>query len=104
MIPHDDLTDESFLALHGFEVEVNEDGEQPWDMRGAATSVLLALNRIILHSLAGTEVRIFLEMRLKYRDMVRYDEKEPDYIRHYSNEGITDIMQTAREKGFFRYV
>lgn len=101
MIPHDDLTDESFLALHGFEVEVNEDGEQPWDMRKCCHICFIGLEPDNITQPCWHRSAYLFGNAPKYRDMVRYDEKEPDYIRHYSSEGITDIMQTAREKGFF---
>lgn len=101
LIPHDDLTDESFLALHGFEVEVNEDGEQPWDMRKCCHICFIGLEPDNITQPCWHRSAYLFGNAPKYRDMVRYDEKEPDYIRHYSSEGITDIMQTAREKGFF---
>lgn len=28
LIPHDELTDENFLALHGFELEINEENKE----------------------------------------------------------------------------
>lgn len=101
LIPHDDLTDESFLALHGFEVEVNEDGEQPWNMRKCCHICFIGLEPDNITQPCWHRSAYLFGNAPKYRDMVRYDEKEPDYIRHYSSEGITDIMQTAREKGFF---
>ena len=31
LIPHDDLNDEDFLALHGFEMEINEPKDAPFN-------------------------------------------------------------------------
>ena len=31
LIPHDDLNDENFLALHGFEMEINEPKKAPFN-------------------------------------------------------------------------
>ena len=70
LVPHDDLNDESFLALHGFEVEVNDPARVP-------------------------------NYEIKTCHICFIDENEPEYIRHYGSEGICEIMQIGREKGFF---
>ena len=101
MIPHDDLNDEGFLALHGFELEVNERSGKPWSETKCLHMCCIGIEPDNI-----TQPRWHREAYLfgnapQHRDKVKFDENEPDYIRTYSSEGGSEMMQIARDKGFF---
>lgn len=101
LIPHDDLNDENFLALHGFEMEINEPKEEPFNFIKTCHICFIGLEPDnIIQPLWHRKYYQFANA-VNYRHLVKFDENEPDYIRHYGSEGISDIMQRAREKGFF---
>lgn len=59
LVPHNELTDGHFLALNGYEVEINDNthtGPKP------AICALSRLTKTILHRYAITEAPIFSEM------------------------------------------
>lgn len=101
LIPHDELNDDSFLALHGFEVEVNEENGKPWHEAKTCHICFIGIDPENLIQPCWHRSTYLFGNSPKYRDMVKFDESEPDYVRHYSGEGISDIMQTAADKGFF---
>ncbi|MBR2459949.1 MAG: hypothetical protein IKB34_01785 [Clostridia bacterium] len=103
-IPHNDLTDEHFLVLNGYELEVN----QP----AAAISHITGNGKTCHMCLVATEPDMETPVcwhREKYiplksqphKDKVKNDPNEPDYIRTYSHEGVSDMMRLGRENGFF---
>jgi len=95
MIPHKELKDENFIPLTACEYEIaGEDGKS------------VHFNAIALDENNETQP---LWHREKYiyppsepsRKLVHFDENEPDYERVFSHEGISDMMQKCRDKGFF---
>ena len=95
MIPHKDMKDENFIPLTACEYEVTgENGKS------------VHFNVISLDESNTTQP---LWHREKYiyplsepsRKLVNFDENEPDYERVFSHEGISDMMQKCRDKGFF---
>ena len=101
MIPHDDLNDEGFLALHGFEVEVNERSGKPWPETKCLHMCCIGIEPDnITQPLWHREAYLFGNAP-QHRDKVKFDENEPDYVRTYSSEGGSEMMQIARNKGFF---
>ena len=98
LVPHNDLTDETFLALHGLEVEVSE-GEGP----GAKKCHLCFIsptadvpNQPCVHR----EKYLIGNCKENLR-FVKFDHTEPDYERTYSPECINNIVEKFKEKGFF---
>ena len=100
LIPHDDLNDEDFLALHGFEMEINAEG--PWSSsRKCCHICLIGIDKDNITQPMWHRKYYLFGNAPNSRDKVKFDETLPDYVRKYSSEGITEIMKTAREKGFF---
>ena len=101
MIPHHELTDEKFLALTGYEMEINEPKNETFDHIKSCHMCFIALDK--------NEDKQALWHRKYYqygnavnnRDKVKFDENEPDFDRYYTPECITEMMQTGRKKGFF---
>ena len=100
LVPHDDLTDEDFLALHGFEMEVNETYEKEFVYSKTAHVCFIGIDpENITQPMWHNEWYLFANAT-KYKDIVKHYD-EPDYVREYSHKGICEIMRIGRERGFF---
>ncbi len=101
LIAHDHLTDDSFLALHGLELEVNEQKGAPYDHSKTCHFCLIALDKgNLIHPLWHRTDYLFGNAP-RYREQVKFDPAKPDYVRHYTGECISDMMQIAADAGFF---
>lgn len=95
-VTHNDLSDESFLALNGYELDI---GEGKVEGRTSKTC------HICFVSLdEGKRVqKIFYDARhlAKNLDKVCLDESREYIVREYTPEFISDIMRQGAEDGFF---
>ncbi len=104
LIPHDELNDEDFLCLHGFEMDVSQKDNPenlPFRFIKSCHIGFIALEPHNLIQPCYNREKYVYGDALKHRDKIKFDERLPDYIRDVTPEAITDIMATAREKGFF---
>ena len=101
MIPHHDLTDETFLALTGYEMEINEPKNAPFDFIKSCHMCFIAIDKNEEKQALWHRVHYQYGNAVNNRDKVKFDESIPDFERHYTGECITEMMQTGREKGFF---
>lgn len=101
LIPHDDLNDDDFLALNGFEADLNENiaGETDWRKLKCVHFCAIALDRQNITQPCWS--RRFAGIGEKNADLVKFDENEPEYERVYTGEKVSEMMQKCREKGFF---
>ena len=101
-IPHNDLTDEKFLALNGFEMEwIAWRGNKPIVDTGRCDLCFIALDKdIVKHPVWHRSAYLFGNS-VQYRDLVQFHEEDPDYIRSYTPECISEVAKIARERGFF---
>ena len=100
LIPQKELCDDSFVALNGFEVEINEPN---WTNRftvKACHICFIALDPENITQPFWSEKYLFGNAKAN-ASLVKHDENEPEYIRYYSGESISRMMQEGREKGFF---
>lgn len=99
MIAHDELNDENFLALHGYEIEIMEDIGEP---EISTTHLCLIpkdpdnLKQVCFHR----EKYLYSNTPL-YKDKVQFDENKPDFERKYCPECVNEIIKEGREHGFF---
>ena len=102
LIPHDELNDKSFLALHGFEMEINENQQYPGNPRIKTCHIcLIGIEPDnITQPMFGTKYT-YIGNSASNIPLVKRDMSLPDYERLYSADGITDIMTRGREAGFF---
>lgn len=100
---HDDLADENFLPLHGFEMEITEPGDKPFRQRKTCHICLIALEKD--HKIQPMWHRRYenylFANALKYVDQVQFDESLPDYERRYDGQCISEMIQEGRKQGFF---
>ena len=95
-VPHNDLTDESFLALNGYEVDIPED--KPWDeYTKTCHFCLIAVDKDrtvqnIYHD------SIFIDQNA---DKVEIAGDRAPIVRRYDPEFISELMEQARADGFF---
>jgi len=104
LIPHPELTGEDFVALNGYEIEVNQDREQEgYNPHRPKTChiCLIALEPDNVKQVCFHRTRYLRKIAQEYIDIIEYDKNEPDYERYYSHEGVNDIMKKGRDNGFF---
>ena len=100
-LTHNELTDDGFLALNGFEAEVNgirKEGDNETLTCHVCYVALEPDNDI--HPFWHRE-RYLFSNAVNYRDQVKFDESKPDYVREFSADGVSDMMKKGREAGFF---
>ena len=104
LVPHDELNDKDFLCLHGFEMDVSQKDNPenlPFRFIKSCHIGFIALEPDNLIQPCYNREKYVYGDALKHRDKIKFDDSLPDYIRDVTPESITDIMTTAREKGFF---
>jgi len=95
MIPHGKLKDDEFIPLTACEYEIAEEG-------GKSVHVnLIALDEENCTQPLWHREKYVYPHSEPSRKLVKFDENEPDYERRFSPEGISDMMQKCRDKGFF---
>ena len=99
LLPHPELRDEHFLPLNGYEMEINSAAAD--DGGPCCHMCLIALEEENLTPVCWHRSKYLFANAVKHRAEVRFNEAEPDYVREYSPEGISDMMKLGREAGFF---
>lgn len=101
-ICHNDLTDDKFLALNGFEWEIYE---EPYTKGKRDTRAMHAC--VIARSPDTTtpvgyhREKYYIQDNYENRKLVKFDKNEPDFERDYSAECINSFFKMAKDKGFF---
>lgn len=101
MLDRSYLNDEDFLALNGYELEINGKGTPDWANMETCHFCLIALEPDNLKQVCWHRSDYLYAHAVEYRDQIRFYEDEPDYIREYTGECISDMMKRGREHGFF---
>lgn len=103
LIPHPELRDENFLPLNGLELEVCEasGSDDNWLTKRDCHMCFIALEPDNLVQPCYHRSDYLFRNAVNYRDQLHFDENEPDYVRVYSHECISDMMRRGREAGFF---
>ena len=98
-IPHNDLTDEEFLALNGFEFEIFERSGEKNDK--TCHLCYIALDKDNDKSICYHRSKYLFANAANQRHLLKFDENEPDYERVYTPECINDMIKKGRENRFF---
>lgn len=103
LVPHPELADENFLPLNGYEMEIDDDASKYSDRLKVKTChlCLIALEPDNVKQVCFHRSKYLFCNAPKYLDVIEYDKNEPDYERHFSHDGINDIITKARKNGFF---
>ena len=101
-IMHNDLTDENFLAMNGFEVEVkNRYGRHSLCDCKVCHLCFVALDKSIdMHPMWHREKHVWGDAK-KVEHLVKFDESLKNYDWTYSPECLTEMMEIGRKEGFF---
>ena len=106
MYPHPELSDGDFLALNGYEISVNSPGKV-WGQQRVCHICLVATRDDIRNQVCwNRQNRGYSgENNGPAYDLAptvaRFDENEPDFVREYTGECISEIMRRGREAGYF---
>ena len=100
-LPHNDLTDESFLALNGFEMQILEDERSDRTFRKTCHLCFIALEKEQIVQPCWHRSKYVFANAVHYMNQVVFDENEPDFERIYTSEGVNEAIRIIREKGFF---
>lgn len=98
-IAHDELADADFLPLHGVEYDVS--GPDPIKDYTTCHFCMIALEPDNMVQPCWHRSEYVWGAALDHRDTVLFDESQPDYVREYTPECISEMMRIGREKGFF---
>lgn len=101
LIAHDELTDESFLALHGFEVEVNEEKDTDFNHLKVCHFCCIALDPENMVQPCWHRSDYLFANAPSHRSEVQFDPNRPDYVRHYDGASVSHMMDAIRKEGFF---
>lgn len=102
-ITHNDLSDEKFLAINGYEWEVYE---EPYVQGRRSTR---AMHACVLAKKPEMQIPVcyhrekYLSLGNSYqnRTKVKFDSNEPDFEREYSISCVNTFFKKAKEAGFF---
>ena len=100
-ITHNDLTDENFLALNGYEIEVNKKTVEPGESSKTCHICLVAKNKNIETPVCLHRSDYLFGNAKENVKFVKLDSTIPDYIREYTPESVNDIIKKGKEGGFF---
>ena len=102
LIPHQDLRDDEFLPLNGFEAEFDQTECQTvyGDVK-CCHLCFIALEEDNIIQPCWHRSKYQMANAIKNKIYVKFDENEPDFVREFNPECITKMIKTCREKGFF---
>jgi len=99
-IPHHDLTDESFLALSGFEGEFNENYPSGKDYKTSHLCFIAGKRDNDIHPIWNPECA-YIGNSPDYHHMIKYDPEGFSTVRSNSPECINSAIRRAKAAGFF---
>ena len=100
-IRHNDLTDEAFVALNGIEYNVNDESEEGRRIQRCCHMNLIALSPETRYVPCAHRSLYFSEKALKNAGKMEFDPAQPDFIRSYDPETLSEMMEEGRRAGFF---
>ena len=100
-IPHNDLTDENFVALNGYEIEANALEADASGFKKTCHMCLIATKPDMETPVCWHREKYLFGNAIAYRERVKNDPSIPDYERSHTCECVSDMMRLGRENGFF---
>lgn len=99
LMPHYDLNDENFLALHGYEMELN-DPNPHWPHNVTCHMCLIALEPDNLTQVCWNKDINCIGKGNNYKHLVKFHGEDNFYYEH-KHECINEIMKQGAKHGFF---
>lgn len=100
LVDHSDLTDEHFVALNGYEMEINQSGTVFQQVK-TCHLCYVALKPDNLTQVCYHREKYLFGNAPSYRQQLRFDESKPDFERRYTPECVNEMIAAGRENGFF---
>ena len=100
-IGHPELNDENFLAMNGFESNVNEEWKEGMAEIKTCHMCFVSLDENNLQHPFWHREKYLFGNAFQYQDQVQFDESKPDYEREYTPECINDMARLGQENNFF---
>ena len=101
LLPHDELNDDEFITLHGFEVEIGENIEGVHPSKHKCCHICaIALDEDNIVQPCWNE-KYTWGNAYNLRHLVKVNKDEPEFAREYTGERISLMMETMRKSGFF---
>ena len=97
---HDDLRDERFLPLNGYEVEIDQHALTYADTK-TCHLCFVSLDEANDTPVCWHRDAYLFAGALDHRYEVKNDESLPDYVREYTPDCVNDMIRLAREHNFF---
>lgn len=95
LIPHDDLTDDDFLMLNGYELSIASDTERTCHL------CLVATEKGNTEQVCYHRSNYIWGNAQNYRSQINFDESKPDFERSYTPECVNEMIKTGVDSGFF---
>ena len=100
-IPHPELNDQNFLALNGFEAEINEPKNEAYENIKSVHMNFIALNKNIVNQPCWHRSLYQFGGACGSKNQVKYDSAKPDFVREYSAKCVNEFMKECKKCGFF---
>ncbi len=102
LVRHEDLNDESFIALHGYEMEFDNfiDGEKPYHRNKSCHICLVAISPNTTKQVCFHRSKYLHRNNLDISKL-DFDKNAPDYERVYSKECVNTVINQAVASGYF---
>ena len=97
LVPHNDLTDENFLAITSYEVSLNDYWPTDFQFQKTYHLNLYAKDRYTSVSSVFSEKNFWIDHSLDY---ISEECRKIKYTRHYTTEGVNDLIKKANDDGF----
>lgn len=102
MVPHQELADEEFLPLNGYEMEFTETTGKEKRFLKSCHICLIAIEPENLMQVCFHRSKYLSAGNVSdYIDKIQYDKNEPDFEREHTHENINKAIKLARQNGFF---
>ena len=100
LLPHNDLRDDDFLPLNGFEIEINEENV-PHEKRKTCHLCFVSLDENNLVQPVWHRTAYLFGGAPSHRGEVLFDPEVPDFVRTYTPECVNEAIRMGKEHGFF---
>lgn len=101
MVPHPELDDENFLALYGYEVQLDNWHSKDYADTDTCHICLIALNRNIDYPVASARTGYKVGNAVNYVQYLKFRDDQPDFEREYSVKCANQVFKDGREQGYF---
>ncbi len=99
LVPHDDLNDENFIALSGYELIIYADKHLPFNMRRVThINIISKTPDFVEQPVVNMENITRLEKHLDFSNWKKQDDSGDDF--EYSAENLNKIIKKAKDAGF----